>query len=972
MTKVTVLLLVAGGLSGLEPTLPLSQMVHEEWNGTRGLTEASVRTMAQAGDGYLYVGTQDGLFRFNGDSFVVVDLGAEGRAGTNSVSALLVDGDSLWVGTRGGLFRLRAGRLVEGATGSGLEQASILSLARGSDGKIWVGDTKGLVRLGGGAAKRWNKANGLPGEQIRRIVPDGAALWLCTLDAGLVRWQDGRAEVVSGMPSQQVSDVAVDRQGRWWVATNQGIGRVEANRFVRDERLGGVKVYNLLVDREDHLWVAHMQGLSRLRGEKLESLEWPDATLSRASWGLLADQAGSIWFGSMARGLHRLRRGSFISYGAAEGMSERMGLVVRRARDGGVWLGSEEGLYHQRGGVVRRFGAREGLPEGEVTAVDEDETGGLWVGTPRGLRRLERGVARGGYGALLDGVMIHDVVAGAAGQAWVGTDAGLVHWDGEKARLMGEGECAARVPVGNLMRGRDGALWISLQNTGLCRMKDNQWKLFRKEDGLGANSVFGLSEDASGVVWSGGYGLARFDGQRWFRFESKHGVPRGFVYQVVDDERGHLWLAGKGVWRIARRELEEVAMGKRQRVVAMRFGEQDGMRSGECVGGESPPAAMDREGRIWFATGKGFAMVDPTKLLRPWGSVAPIVRDVVADGSRLQGAVVRVAAGTQQLELAIDAANLVQGEATRFRYRMSGFDRDWIHAGSRRVAIYNVLPPGEYRFEVEAETEGGNWRRASEALTIVQEPHYWQTLWFRLGGAALLGALLVWAYCWRLKQLQGRIDAMLHERHEERIRIARELHDTVLPELLGATVQLELVRGQLPQGAKEAVATAIDIIERAQRDTRGVVLDLRMTQVMGGHLAAAMKAYGERHGYPRGVNVVVQCTAELGGLRPEVATTLYRVAQEAMSNAFRHAHPAQIAIELSEDAEAIRLVVKDDGRGFAVETSGREDNFGLVGMQERIRALNGDFMIESATGKGTTVTVVVPRSGRRSMQAAQG
>ncbi len=953
----------------LDPSLALSQYVHDSWDEVAGLPVPAVRVVSQSPGGYIYLGTQDGLFRFNGATFVQIPLGSPGEPGSHSVSSLAWAGETLWVGTRGGLFRLAGDAVARFEEQTRLPSLSVLSLAVDAKGTLWVGTTAGLASYSKGALQVWKRSDGLPGEQIRRIAADSTGLWLGTLDGGLARWEAGTFRAFTtadGLPSQQVSDVLRDGEGRLWVATAQGLAVLDGSRFRREGRVPSLRVFNLLTDRDNNLWVAHQQGLTRLsfRPDRAEALPWEQNTLSSAVWGLLEDRDGHLWFGSMSRGLHRLRVGGVTSFGAPEGLTDRMGLVVRPSPRGGVWLGTESGLFYRNGSTLQSFTRANGLPDDEITAIAERSDGSVWVGTAHGLALLRNGTVQAHFGHALDTGVIHDLALDGDSGVWVGTDSGLWRWDGNRASRYALGAGVDGVSVDTLLRSRDGTLWVAAQNRGLLAYRDGKWLRYGKAEGLVSDSVFGLSEDDRGVLWCGGYGLARFDGTRFFRFDERHGVPSGFVYQVLDDGKGYVWLAGRGLWRLPRQELDEIASGRRTRVSTVAFNRADGMRATDCVGGEGSPAGRDSGGRLWFATAKGFASVDPIRLERPRRPTIPEVRAVVADGVRLNGGPIQLPPGTRSVELELDAPSLVAGAHTRFRYRLEGWDQDWVDIGTRRVAVLGNLTPGTYRLQLEAAAEPGSWQRAPSTLVLTQLPHVWQTGWFRLGGVAAAVGLLVLAYRIRVSGIRRHFRAALQERVDERTRIARELHDTILPELVSASMQLELARKASPGAGQSHLLSAAETIERAQRDTRSTVWDLRTGELAGADLPEAIQAYGERHAFARGIRVSVTAAGDLQQLSPEVATALYRVAQEAIGNAVRHASPQGIRVELAAEGSSVRLSVADDGKGFDPAAGSAGGHWGIQGMHERLKQLRGVLRVDSNPGKGTTVTAIVPCRNR--------
>ncbi len=758
-------LLLAGALPvaaspalALSPGRAISQYAHQTWRTESGLPQNTALSLAQTTDGSLWVGTEEGLARFDGVRFTVFDRRSTPELPNNLVYALLATRDgSLWAGTPGGLTRLSKGAFRAFSEADGLPSRQVRALAEGPDGTVWVGTWgAGVAGLRDGRFTVLGARDGLPSLEVSSLLadPDGT-LWIATT-AGLVRRSPEGAITVTtpadGLASERVRGLARAPDGSLFVGTASGLHRLSGGRVTRLSLPGlpSERVHTLLAGRDGGLWVATNAGLCLLSGEDLSCLTGKDGLGPGPVFPVLEDREGNVWFGSAAGGLHRLRDGAFTPLGRPEGLPSDVVLTMRQARDGSVWLGTYGGgLARVSSGGVTTFSTREGLPDDTVVSIHEDGEGRLWVGTKKGLALLAGGRLRPDLVPPgLPSPDVYSVGQDAAGTIWVATDAGLSRLSGGSFTTLTEADGLPGRRLRMLRTTRDGAVWVGTAEGRLARVADGRVASFGPEDGLPGAPVYSLHEDPDGVLWCGtlGGGLVRRDGERFRTFTSRDGLFDDTVYEVLEDGEGSLWLtSNRGIARVRKADVLAFASGSLPSIPFTAFGELDGLRSRECNGAGEPAGVRTRDGRLWFATLGGAASVDPARIPRNAVPPLPRVEEVLIDGLPVPFAAgIRVDAGAETLEIRYTAPCLRVPERARFRYRMEGLARGVVDAGDRRVALYTALPPGSYDFSLTAVNEDGveGERAARVAVRVV--PRFHQTPAF-LALSALAVAGLGWA-----------------------------------------------------------------------------------------------------------------------------------------------------------------------------------------------------------------------------------
>jgi len=777
--------------------LAVSQYHHDRWTTADGLPNQAIDWIARSPDGYLWLGTEGGLVRFDGVRFTAFDRNnapAFQGAASYPMVPLHVDRQGvLWIATSTGLVRYKDSELTRAAASAQPLAASLQRMVEDRSGRLWVSgqDIDGrLYEIRDGRLVAPDPRSGLPTSGTAIAADTSGDLLVAAVDRSLLRVHG--AQVTPVLPKDALPEgvvtLYVSRDGTAWVGTQHGFGRLNLGRFEfhplgvglvgyvsafaedatgdvwigtvgmgvlrwhagsleRFDRRNGLsrdQVTSLLIDGEGSIWVGTRGGLDRLRRGAVATFTPPNGGPPFADPGaLLWDRSGRFIVAGATTGLVAGRPGAWAPLPGAEAAARRKIWTIAEGKRG-LWVGGDDTLtlYHAGGGS-RFYTARDGLTGKWVLAVAEDSLGQVWVGTDQGLFRLTQGGVRAFTTSdRLPNVYVRALVIDRRGAVWAGTNAGV-------ARIVGD----------------------SIRSWGTA-------------DGIAGPFVFAIHESHDGSIWLGtSGGLTRVRDGTPMPIHAEQGLP-GEMVTAIEEADSALWIdTGSGISRLPLSALNAVADGRATRVHATTFGTRDGLPATEVVAGAQPLSAQTPDGRLWFSTAGGLAVIDPRTA--PRNTIAPAVHieEVSADGGRLtrssSGAPVRVPPRTRRLTLRYTATSLLIPDRVRFRYRLVGYDRAWVDApGTERVVSYTNLRPGPYTFRIIAANDAGVWNLDGAAFTFRVAPAFYQTAWFMVLCVAGLATLLVVLHRARVRQLE--------QRAEERKR-ADEALATLRAELAHAT-----------------------------------------------------------------------------------------------------------------------------------------------------------------------------------------
>jgi signal transduction histidine kinase/ligand-binding sensor domain-containing protein len=959
----------------LNPSRTLTQYTRTVWTQEHGLPQDTVRAIAQTKDGYLWLGTDEGLAQFDGYDFTVFNR-ENGALPDNSVAALWAAGDgSLWVGTPGGLTHYRNGKFSTFTKKDGLGDTSVSSITEDQAGAIWVAAGIYVSRLRNGAFTNYSPRQGLPIEAVRVVScgPDGNVY---VVGFGGVARYDGR-HFVSVIGRDEIVDIAgtflQDRRGNLWVGGSFGLLMRSPSgvlhRYGIQDGLPDNYIRSAWEDRDGNLWIGTDGGLARLENGRFVSN--PLAGPREREWVrcIYEDKEGSLWVG-MNSGLNRLCDDIFSVYGESEGLPSDEPTTVYQDRRGRTWIGFHGGglVQFANGRPARVYTTRDGLPSNEIFSIREGRNGDLLIAARGAASRMHDGhFVNQELNDPLKRMVAFDYFEDRDGNLWVASPAGVSQIQGKRSRVVIPGGSQLNSDAVVLCQTRDGSLWAGTLGDGLWRRKDGELRLFTTADGLASNQMRSLVEDSEGTLWIGtfGGGLEFFRDGRFFHVSTHEGLLSDNISHVEDDGHGFLWLSTtRGICRVRKQEIWDLTLGKIPSIKPVNYGVADGLRSAQCAPGypTSRGGTRTSDGHLWFPTSRGLAVLDPTE--RPPSVAAPVVHllEAAVDGRPVPvNARAILPPGDGRMQFRYTGIHLSAPERVRYSYRLEGLDRDWINSVSRRVTNYNSLPHGQYRFVVRAEIPGASSSETSFAFAL--QPHFYETAWFRYLCVAL-GAAGIWGiFRLRVRQIRERFALVL----EERGRLAREIHDTLAQGFVGISSQLDAVAFTLNGHvdiAREHLELARKMVRHSLTEARRSVMDLRASALEGHDLPAALSEAALQWTAGSRVQVQVDVEGESQKLPEETEQNLLRIAQEAVTNAVKHSQASQVRIRLGMERRKLSLQVADNGRGFEQNEAFSEmgGHFGLLGMRERAERLGGELQLHSEPGQGTQVKVTVPLS----------
>ncbi len=754
--------------ASLDPDKPIRQYIHQTWQTAQGLPQNSVLAVAQTPDGYLWLGTEEGLARFDGNRFTIFDKRLSGLH-TNQIQALFVDhNNNLWIGSNGGgLASYNHGKFQSYTTANGLSSDSVRAIYEDHQGAIWIGtDGGGLDKFQNGQFHVFTKTDGLADNVVFAISGDADGnLWIGT-HGGLSKFAGGKFSTFGakdGQPNDYIHSTLVSRDGTIWIGTNDGLCRLTRSgvtRYTTKDGLVNNTIFSLYQDHAGTLWVGTGGGgLNRLVNGKFESYTEKDGLLGKQVFAFLEDREGTLWIGTGGGGLNCLKRGSFTTFSKADGFISDMILPVYQDIDGILWMGSDQGVMRWKNGEVTAYTTKQGLPDNLVLSITQDRQGSMWIGTRRGLARLKDGritafTAKDG----LPSDFILSTYTDHEGNVWVGTRAGLSRFDGRNFFTYTTRDGLSNDYIFALYEDNSGTLWIGTGGGGLNTFKNGAFHVYTTRNGLSSDFIYSIYGDTDGTLWlaTNGGGLNRLRNGKFTSYTTAHGIYDDTIFQILDDKLGHLWISSnKGVFEVNKKQLNDFADGRVATITSTVYSVADGMKSQECNGGFEPAGWRAQDGRLYFPTTGGLAVVNPSNLFKD--EIPPqvvIERVLVQDKEVPFDKTVVVPPAKGQLQFEFTAPSFIAPDKIQFRYMLEGFDNDWIQAGTRRVAYYTNIPHGKYHFRVRAGA-GELWSTNGAGVALTLQPYFYQTTSFTV--FMVFSGLSVFAAVYRLRVSQLKV-----------------------------------------------------------------------------------------------------------------------------------------------------------------------------------------------------------------------
>ena len=994
----------------LTPLAPIHAQIRiDAWTTDNGLPQNSVTGVTKTPDGYIWFTTNEGLVRFDGVRFTVFNRSNTPEITNNRMSGAFADQQgAVWMNTEAGeilryeqggftvvmkpgeipsgvassFFRDPAGRVIfYKAPGDersltqhyryqdgkfvpfaieGIPANSYLVLTDREDG-LWFGGEKTLRRYKDGQIRSFDLGFSTGATNRRAYEDRQGNIWIGYNEGQrpfLLRIKDGTIRrfrlPFAADTDAPVTDFSEDARGNLWLSLwNNGVYRIDSKSVTADapaddllepvllvDKVPNIGIGFLCPDNEGGMWVGTNEGLIRLMPQTIRVFSKQDGLPEENVYPIYEDGVGRIWAGVWENSVVRYENGSFKTFLRTEQTYYPTSLFEDRG--GRFWLGTNSEIYYLDKNRLIRFTEQTGVPaQTEFSVISQDRSNNLWFGTSRGLSR----------------------------------------YSGTQATVFTKKDGLPDDYIIALLQTSDGKIWVGTRG-GLAAIENGKINAFTVDDGLASNYIRSLYEDSDRVLWIGSYdgGLTRLKDGKFTRFTMKEGLSSNGVFCILEDSRGWFWMnSNQGIYRVRKQEVNDFADGKIQSLTSIAYNRQDGLLNTEGNGGRQPAGVKARDGKLWFPTARGIAVVDPETVTTNQLPPAVLIEEVVVDrnpvaNETLQPAIhnrseIVLAPNQSNLEINYTGISFINSEQVKFKYRLEGLERDWNNVGTRRTAYYSYLPPGEYTFHVIAANRDGVWNTSGALVKVRVLPPFYKTYWFV---AACVAAVLVtiWMlYRLRVRQLAHQFNISLEARVNERTRIARELHDTLLQSFQGLLLRFQSASKLLPahpDEAKQRLESAIDQGAAAIGEGRDAVQGLRSSAFETNDLASAITAMAEELTKDSAARESPAIDVEVEGaprrLNPIVRDEAYRIAGEALRNAVRHANARHITVEIRYDKRQFRLRVADDGKGIDEDALQRQSagHFGLPGMRERAEIVDGRLEVWSKLDFGTQIELSIP------------
>ncbi|HTA31567.1 MAG TPA: two-component regulator propeller domain-containing protein, partial [Candidatus Cybelea sp.] len=977
-------------------SLPLT---FRSWQREQGLPQNFVRALAQTRDGYLWVGGDDGVARFDGLRFTPFGL----REGLNSgpVRALLGDSKgALWIGsTADGLTRWQDGRFTAIPD---LPSESILALAEDATGEIWIGTDAGLTVWREGRLQAPDFATQFGGKPVTAIAGDRHGnMWFGVKGAGVFRFDGLKLEGVSDPSVRRLLEdphcLLVDHEDRLWVgAADEFVLYLEKGRW-RPYRIhphqGKPYISALAETADGTVWAASLgEGLFQFKDGAVQAMNARSGLSDNLAETLFVDQQGGLWVGTHG-GLNRLRAQTVISFSQREGLGYGAVQGMAEVAPGIIWAGkTSDGLYRWENRSFRKLSSPGlSLAGPQVNALLRARDGSCWVAAERGLLHFKNPESISSQAELAlftNGVNIIALAEDNAGGLWVGTREGELwrnwsnQWTAQRNSWQGHA-------ITSIVQDRDGSMLIATQGAGLFRLQGASVIHYGKSDGLLSDLIRTLYLDRSGSLWIGtsGGGLSRLRDEKITTFTTRDGLPDNTISQILEDDNGRLWLGNnRGIACVSKEELENLAARKTSALYPQVYGRDEGMPSEECASGFYPAGLKTRSGLLWFSTLKGIVVTDPRPRIASSGPPAVALEEALVDGTRAPkinadgGSVLHIPPGKHRLEFGYTAIYFDSPDRVRFRYRLEPLDPDWFDAGTRRVASYPFVPPGDYRFVVSSSTGDGAWGPPTTMLALTVARHFWQAWWFI--GLAAFAVLCAVAGASRFvvkKKLQRRLQQLEQEKvlERERTRIAQDLHDEMGAKLCRISFLSEHAkRGpELPAELRSQIVSMSDASREVLHSLDEIVWAVNPRNDALEPVASYIGQYAQEYFQETGIECELDIPARFPHypLSSQLRHHLFQAVHEALTNTLKHSKATHAKVSIKCEASAFEIATSDNGLGFDPKLIGAsangghaESGNGLRNMRERLIQVGGSCQIESQPGRGATIRFIIPMNGHAS------
>lgn len=957
----------------VDPNRAFSQYIWNQWSAENGFSGGQVNAFAQTPDGYLWIGTARGLFRFDGLNFVTAQQLDPASPSITDVLGLMTDGEgSLWVRTQGSILRYR-GSTFEDVMSDLAPGSFVTAMSRAVDGGVLLANLlNGEILYGRNGFRSLASSKVFLTALIISIAQtsDGK-IWIGTRSDGLFYLSNGQlASLTKGLPDRKINSLLPMANGKLWIGTDNGIALWDGTAISQKDvppALSHIQISALLRDRDGNVWVGTSRGLLRLNSKGAVLMQEQDKQSISGITTLLEDREGNIWIGN-AQGIERLRDSSFVTYSISEGLPSESNGPIYVDSEERIWFApSNGGLYWMRDGKVATV-----LKAGPGSDVIYSISGGkddLWAGRQQGGLThfiLGQGVIKAETYTRASGLAQNSVYAvhrNSDGTVWAGTLSGGVSKlkDGVFTTYTTANGLASN-SIASIEEGTDDTMWFATRG-GLSKLSHDRLQTYSLRDGLPSEDVISLLTDSGGTLWIGtAGGLAFLNSNKIHLTQALPEALREPVFGLAEDKNRSLWIeTASHVLKVNRDKLLNGALKEGD---FQEYSLADGLHGTEGVRRDRS-VIMDQHGHVWLSLNRGISVVDSERVGNSLPAI-PHIEALLTDGTlaAMPGSSVHIPGPSRRIAINYTGVSLSVPERIRFRYKLEGFDPGWSDATQARQAIYTNLGPGLYRFRVASSNSDGVWDGSEAAISFKIEPAFWQAWWFQISWALALAFVTWMLYRVRVRQVSRQMQTRLEERLEERERIARDLHDTLLQGFASASMQLDVANDRLPADspAKPLLERVIQLMRQVSEEGRNTIRILRSPRRESHDLEQALSLIRDEFSLEKHVEFRVIVQGVPRSLHPVIRDEAYRIGREAVINAFRHSRAGKIDVEVEYTSRNLRILVRDNGCGINAQIldTGREGHWGLPGMRERAEQIGAAFGVRSRADTGTEVELSIP------------
>ena len=949
---------------------PLHSFTVHAWTTANGLPQESVQALAQTPDRYLWVGTIGGLVRFDGSSFMTFNRHNTPEIHENSIFSLLAAKDgSLWIGTEGGgALHYSNGVFESFSERQGLTNGFVRSILEDAQGSIWLGTDNGVFRSESGQFRRIDDTPSFPSITVHAIIQarDGA-LWIA--GSRLVRWKNSVAEDWPlGKESTQtaIKTMLETPNGYLYLGSVNGLYEIQPNGNLKKnipKKIPGVDdtIRSLHEAGDRDIWIATTKhGVLLYHNGKIVPIRLTQDTERNAAFCIFEDKDHSLWIGTQT-GLVRLRQTAVTTLPLPRTGTSDFGNVYEDPQ-GTMWF-SYSHVYQFANSKLRQVSFSK-LGPIVIHNIFQDGFGTVWIGTEgQGVFRLSRGMVE--HYTIANGLVnnfVRVIVQDGAGGVWIGTDGGLSHWYQNVSKAPAINTVLGYTEVRDILAEGSGDLWVATAE-GIKFLHNGAFEENSVTNQLKQEKVLTLCKDSTGGLWFGteDNGIFRWKNGRISHYTRSNGLPTDQIYKIIEDKNHRIWFSSSnGISSTNLTSFENVGNQPSRHLPVTFYAAGEDMQCQQVYGEIQPAGFVARDGHVWFPGVEGPIRM-PLTIEEPAAPAPVTIDDIVVNGRSVDAAYqITLRPNTSRVEFHFTTILPQSPERIRYRYKLFGFDKEWMDSSSDRVADYTNLPPGPYEFHVIA-YDLNNPSGVTEAkVALVQKPYFYRTSWFLWICVLMVIAITFAGNRIYVRNLHARYAGILQERE----RVARELHDTLIQGC--TTVSALLDASVLTQGAssEELLAHAREQIRETTENTRRAVWNLRNDERSNDQLDCAMDSLVTKFREDFELPVQIHVSGKPFNINEECEHELMMVTREALYNSARHSHASTVSVTLNYDSTGLALELADNGIGFDIEEVMQHDDlhYGLKGIRERIARIKGNLTIQSIIGKGTSIRILLSRA----------